>query len=154
MPNKPKFPSPRFGRRIADALSPRLSVPRVATPWITVQDVDEDGSADGASTGSGSGGRSSGAGALSAFRRRVSSSVSASMRVKKSNRSAGKAANPHHPPPLRTRCKSVSFEVSLIILSDLKELLIRPCTQCVCFGCMIFVGIELTSGQRTINLSQ
>ena len=125
MPNKPKFPSPRFGRRIADALSPRLSVPRVVTPWITVQDVDEDGSADGASTGSGSGGRS-GAGALSAFRRRVSSSVSASMRVKKSNRSAGKAANPH-PPPLRTRCKSVSFEVSPLMLFDLKELLIRPC---------------------------
>ena len=150
MPNKPKFPSPRFGRRIADALSPRLSVPRVVTPWITVQDVDADVGTDSASTGSG--GRSR-AEALSAFRRRVSSSVSASMRVKKSNRSAGKAANPH-PPPLRTRCKSVSFEVSLIILSDLKELLIRPCTQCVCFGCMIFVGIELTSGQRTINLSQ
>ena len=112
MPNKPKFPSPRFGRRIADALSPRLSVPRAVPPWITVQDVDEDGgSADGASTGSGSGGRS---GALSAFRRRVSSSVTASMRVKKSSRSAGKAAN-LHPPPLRTRCKSVSFEVSPII---------------------------------------
>ena len=122
MPNKPKFPSPRFGRRIADALSPRPSVPRVVPPWITVQDVDADGGTDSASTGSG--GRS-GAGALSAFRRRVSSSVSASMRVKKSNRSAGKTANPH-PPPLRTRCKSVSFEVSLIILSDLKELLISP----------------------------
>ena len=40
MPNKPKFPSPRFGRRIADALSPRLSVPRVVPPWITVQDVE------------------------------------------------------------------------------------------------------------------
>merc|ERR1719471_2729214 len=85
-----------------------LSVPRVVPPWITVQDVDADGGTDSASTGSG--GRSR-AEALSAFRRRVSSSVSASMRVKKSNRSAGKSANPH-PPPLRTRCKSVSFEVT------------------------------------------
>ena len=110
MPNKR---SPRFGRRIANALSPRLSMPRAVPPWITVQDVDEDDEGDTASGGGGGGSAGSRSReALVAFRRRVSSSVTASMRVKKSSRSAaGKSAAP--PLPLRTRAKSVSFEVSL-----------------------------------------
>ena len=119
MPNNKR--SPRFGRRIANALSPRLAMPRAVPPWITVQDVDEDDEGDNASGGSG---RSRGEGALVAFRRRVSSSVTASMRVKKSSRSAGKSAPPQ-PPPLRTRAKSVSFEVSAIFSKELFALLSR-----------------------------
>ena len=118
MPNNKR--SPRFGRRIANALSPRLSMPRAVPPWITVQDVDEDDEGDTASGGGGSGGGGSAAGtvsrsreALTAFRRRVSSSVTASMRVKKSKAAATPAA------PRKARTKSVSFEVSLLpVLND------------------------------------
>ena len=102
MPNENK--SPRlFGRRIASALSPRLPnlSKRAPPPWITVEDVDEEGD-------NGDNGRS-GEGALVAFRRRVSSSVSASMRVKKSKSAAATPAAPR-----KTRTKSVSFEVSLL----------------------------------------
>ena len=113
MPNKPKFPSPRFGMRIASAPSPRLTMPRAVTPWITVQDVDEeDNEGDTASAASGGAGSRTREGTLVAFRRRVSSSVTASMRVKKSGRSAGKSGPPPPPPKLRTRAKSVSFDVS------------------------------------------